>query len=64
MKQNALAYKSKPTTELGRKLNRANKRGIILQVTPAGGVSIDMNKMLTSPEVRSQLAKMANIKLD
>jgi len=64
MKQNVLAYKSKPTTELGRKLNRANERGIILHVTPAGGVSIDMEKMLKSAEVQSQMAKMATIKLD
>ena len=58
---------SKRNDEAARKLQRGVERGlqdgVIADVTPTGGVTIDVPKMLHQEKVREQMKEMAKIRV-
>lgn len=58
---------SKRNDEAARRLQRGVERGlqdgVITDVTPTGGVTIDVPKMLHQKKVRKQMKEMAKIRV-
>ena len=58
---------SKRNDEAARRLQRGVERGlqdgVITDVTPTGGVKIDVRKMLDQPKVRQQIKLMAMVRV-
>ncbi|MBU1188971.1 MAG: hypothetical protein KKC01_08070 [Gammaproteobacteria bacterium] len=61
------SFFSKSNNEAARRLQRGIERGlekgVITEVTPTGGVTINVRKMLEQPKVRRQMEEMAKIRV-
>jgi len=60
-------FSRKQNDKVARRLQRGIERGltdgVITEVTPTGGVTIDVRKMLEQPKVRDKMREMAKIRV-